>query len=105
MAWLNPAEVDDRQAVLGAQALGHKRAVARLRIALDAEQSGRRVARELGHERADVERDEVERVEDLAGVSLGVLGRERALEPRRVRPGVVGSRTVSWALTSAFAAS
>jgi hypothetical protein len=57
--------------VLSVQALGHERAVARLGIALDAEEGGRRVAWELRHERA-----EVERVEDLTGVALDVLGRE-----------------------------
>jgi hypothetical protein len=52
------AEVRDRQAVLGAQALGDERAAARLRIMLDAEQGGRRVVREFRHERAEVERVE-----------------------------------------------
>src|SRR5690606_22918096 len=120
------AEVCHRQAVPGAQALGHQRAVARRRIAFDAEQGGRRAVRKSGRERA-----EVERVEDLADVALGVLrrqrgavalahaqavvlavlqpaqfgrrrqlldvpvadarGGERALEPHRVRPGVVGA--------------
>jgi hypothetical protein len=42
--------------VLGAYAGGHERAVTCLRIALDAEESGRRVVRKFGHERAEVER-------------------------------------------------
>ena len=46
--------------------------VACLRITLDADKGGRRVARKLGHERA-----EIERVEDLTGVALGVLRRQR----------------------------
>ena len=65
-------DVCHRHAVLGVQAPGYERAVARPRIALDAEEGGHRVARKLRHDSA-----EVEWVEDLTGVALGVLGRER----------------------------
>ena len=63
------AKVFDQQVVLSDEAPGDQRAVAGLRVALDAEQGGGRVVRELGHQRA-----EVERIEDLAGVARGVLG-------------------------------
>src|SRR5436190_7835697 len=64
-------DVTDREAVLRRESLRDERAVARLRVALDAEQGGRAVGRQLLGEGA-----EVDVVEDLAGVALDVGRRE-----------------------------
>ena len=88
------AEIDDRQTEV-AQALGHERAMARLRIALDAKEGSRRVDRKLRHQRAEVdltilEVTELGRWRELfhMPVSDACLGK-RTLKPRRVRPSVV----------------
>ena len=59
------------QAVLDAKARGDERPVARLRIALDAQERSRRLGREPGHQCP-----EIDSVEDLTDVALGVLGRQ-----------------------------
>lgn len=71
-SWTVWAEVRDCQAMLYVHALGDKRAVARLRVALDAEERDHRSDREVRHQGA-----EIEGVENLAGVAVGVRGRQR----------------------------
>ncbi len=63
--------MNHRKIELGGQALGDQRSVAGLGIALDAQKRRRRVARQLGHDRR-----EVDPAEDLAEITLAVLGRE-----------------------------
>ena len=57
--------------MLGGEPGGDERSVARLRIALDAEQSARAIGRQLARQALDADR-----VEDLLDVAAGVLGRE-----------------------------
>ena len=90
-AGLNRAEVRDRQAVLGAQALGHERAMAGLRIALDAEEGGHRVARKLRYERTEVERV-IEQAEAYKEIQKSRVEMMRAYaETRRCRRVLGGS--------------
>jgi hypothetical protein len=63
----------DRDVVLCGQPLGNQEAVARLGVALDAEQRDRRAALQRRHQQG-----EVDAVEDFDGVASGVLGGEFA---------------------------
>ena len=65
------SQVVDRDPELRGEAVGDQRAVARLRVGLDAEERGCAGRRQLIDERV-----EVGAVEDLARVTAGVLGRE-----------------------------
>ena len=60
-------------AILGRQPLGDERAVARLGIALDTEQRGRRIGGHLGDDRR-----EVDMIEDLPEVAVPILRRQLA---------------------------